>query len=71
MSIFDSYKAKKDLLVCVDSDGCAMDTMNCKYFHCFGPRMVDEWNLHQWSDEILRRWNEISLYQMTRGSTVS
>jgi phosphoglycolate phosphatase-like HAD superfamily hydrolase len=29
--------------------------------------MVDEWNLHQWSDEILKRWNEINLYQMTRG----
>lgn len=67
MSIFDSYKKTRDLLVCVDSDGCAMDTMNCKHFHCFGPRMVDEWNLHQWSDEILKRWNEINLYQMTRG----
>ena len=67
MSIFDSYKAKKDLLVCVDSDGCAMDTMNCKHFHCFGPRMVDEWNLHEWQEEILERWNEINLYQMTRG----
>ena len=67
MSIFDSYKAKKDLLVCVDSDGCAMDTMNCKHFHCFGPRMVDEWNLHEWREEILERWNEINLYQMTRG----
>ncbi len=67
MSIFDSYKRKNDLLVCVDSDGCAMDTMNCKHFHCFGPRMVDEWKLHEWEDEILHRWNEINLYQMTRG----
>ena len=67
MSIFDSFKRQRDILVCVDSDGCAMDTMNCKHFHCFGPRMVDEWNLHQWQDEILKRWNEINLYQMTRG----
>ena len=67
MSIFGSYKRKKDMLVCVDSDGCAMDTMNCKHFHCFGPRMVDEWNLHRWQDDILKRWNEINLYQMTRG----
>ena len=67
MSIFESYKKEKNLLVCVDSDGCVMDTMNCKHFHCFGPRMVDEWNLHQWKDEILKRWNEINLYQMTRG----
>ena len=67
MSTFDSYNKNKRFLVCVDSDGCAMDTMNCKHFHCFGPRMVDEWALDEWRDEILRRWNEINLFQMTRG----
>ena len=67
MSAFDSYMKKHDFLVCVDSDGCAMDTMNCKHFHCFGPCMVDEWGLQQWEDEILRRWNDINLFQMTRG----
>jgi len=51
----------------VDSDGCAMDTMNCKHFHCFGPCMVEEWALEPWQDEILRRWNDINLFQMTRG----
>ncbi len=29
--------------------------------------MVDEWGLSEWRDEILRRWNEINLYQTTRG----
>jgi phosphoglycolate phosphatase-like HAD superfamily hydrolase len=29
--------------------------------------MVDEWALEQWEDEILRRWNDINLFQMTRG----
>ena len=67
MSIFDSYEKKHDYLVCVDSDGCVMDTMNCKHFHCFGPCMIDEWDLGQWRDEILRRWNEINLFSMTRG----
>lgn len=67
MSIFDSYQKKHDFLVCVDSDGCVMDTMNCKHFHCFGPCMVDEWDLGQWRDEILKRWNEINLFSMTRG----
>ncbi len=67
MSIFESYNKTRQLLVCVDSDGCAMDTMNCKHFHCFGPCMVDEWELGTWRDEILHRWNEINLYQMTRG----
>lgn len=67
MSIFDSYERKHDFLVCVDSDGCVMDTMNCKHFHCFGPCLVDEWELSQWREAILERWNVINLFSMTRG----
>ena len=67
MSIFDSFVKKHDYLVCVDSDGCVMDTMNCKHFHCFGPCMVTEWGLEAWKDEILDRWNVINLFSMTRG----
>ena len=67
MSIFDTFEKKHDYLVCVDSDGCVMDTMNCKHFHCFGPCMVDQWQLEQWREEILARWNVINLFSMTRG----
>ena len=67
MSVFDSFAKKHDFLVCVDSDGCVMDTMNCKHFHCFGPCMVAEWGLEAWKDEILDRWNVINLFSMTRG----
>ena len=67
MSIFDSFVRKHDYLVCVDSDGCVMDTMNCKHFHCFGPCMVAEWGLEEWKEEILDRWNVINLFSMTRG----
>ena len=67
MSIFDTFERKHDYLVCVDSDGCVMDTMNCKHFNCFGPCMVEEWELSQWKDEILERWNVINLFSMTRG----
>ncbi len=67
MSAFDKFFKTKEFLICVDSDGCAMDTMDIKHFHCFGPCMVDEWNLSKWKDEILIRWNEINLYTMTRG----
>ncbi len=61
------YKKNKEYLVCVDSDGCAMDTMDIKHITCFGPCMVEEWGLEQWENEILNRWNEINLYSMTRG----
>lgn len=61
------YVRKHDYLVCVDSDGCAMDTMDCKHIHCFGPCMVNEWGLQEWERPILDRWNVINLYSMTRG----
>lgn len=67
MSIFDTFSKRHDFLVCVDSDGCAMDTMDIKHIRCFGPCMVAEWGLDQWREPILKQWNEINLYTMTRG----
>ena len=29
--------------------------------------MVEEWGLQRWQEPILRRWNQINLYSMTRG----
>ncbi len=66
MNLTDFVKTR-DFLVCVDSDGCAMDTMDIKHFECFGPCMVREWGLQAWAEPILRRWNDINLYTMTRG----
>lgn len=63
----DTFRKTKEYLVCVDSDGCAMDTMDIKHFNCFGPCMVAEWGLQQWQAPILERWNQINLYTMTRG----
>ncbi len=67
MKSFSNFNKRKEFLVCVDSDGCAMDTMDIKHFNCFGPCMVDEWELSQWREEILDRWNAINLYTITRG----
>lgn len=67
MITLDSFEKKKEFLVCVDSDGCAMDTMDIKHILCFGPCMVEEWKLYTWKDEILKRWNDINLYTITRG----
>ena len=67
MPVLDGFVKKHDYLVCVDSDGCVMDTMNSKHIHCFGPCMVSQWGLEAWSGEILPRWNEINLFQKTRG----
>ena len=61
------FVRRKPYLLCVDSDGCAMDTMNIKHFRCFGPCFADEWGLDAGRDAALRRWNEINLFSMTRG----
>lgn len=62
-----NFKKSKEYLICVDSDGCAMDTMDIKHIRCFGPCMVEEWGLLEWKEAILARWNEINLYTATRG----
>ncbi len=67
MANLTDFVKTKDYLICVDSDGCAMDTMDIKHFRCFGPCMVKEWGLEKWEDEILYSWNQVNLYTMTRG----
>ncbi len=66
-SPFEGYKKKNEYLVCIDSDGCAIDSMDIKHIRCFGPCMITEWGLEKYQEEILKRWNEINLYSMTRG----
>lgn len=66
-SVFDGFRKSREYLICVDSDGCVMDTMNVKHIKCFGPCMTEEWELDAWKNEILARWNEINLFSMTRG----
>lgn len=63
----DSFEKKHDFLLCIDSDGCVMDTMNTKHIYCFGPCLIEEWELDAVRNEVLSRWNEINLFQMTRG----
>ncbi|MBQ6820690.1 MAG: HAD family hydrolase [Clostridium sp.] len=66
-TILDNFNKKKNFLICIDSDGCAIDTMDIKHIKCFGPCMVEMWNLEQWQDEILKSWNDVNLYTLTRG----
>ena len=66
-NILDNFKKNKDFIICIDSDGCAIDTMDIKHIKCFGPCMVNEWNLEQWEEPILNSWNKVNLYTLTRG----
>lgn len=67
MNLLSEYKKKKDFLICFDSDGCVMNTMNLKHECYFGPHLVSEFGLSDFKGEILHRWNEINLHSMTRG----
>jgi len=61
------FKKQKNHLICFDSDGCVMDTMDIKHKKCFAPCLIQEWRLESLSEAILHRWNEINLYSLTRG----
>lgn len=61
------FKKNKKYLLCVDSDGCAMDTMNIKHIRCFGPCFVDVYGITENRQAVLDRWNAINLYEITRG----
>lgn len=56
----------KKFVICIDSDGCAMDTMNYKHFEFFGPLAADIWKIKD-KKVFLEIWNRINLYSITRG----
>lgn len=64
----DRFKKQKDFLICIDSDGTAMDSMTVKHKKCFGPCFIGEWHLEPYSDTVLKIWDEINLYGSTRGT---
>lgn len=66
MSYFD-YVKENDYLICIDSDGCAMDTMDVKHIRCFGPEWIKTFGLEKYETEALEFWNKVNLYSGTRG----
>lgn len=61
------YRKEKEYLICIDSDGCALDTMNSKHFQCFGPEWIRQFGLEEVEKEALEYWNRINLFTKTRG----
>lgn len=61
------FNKNKKFLLCVDSDGCAMDTMNIKHIRCFGPCFAEVFGIAENKQQVLDRWNAINLYEITRG----
>ena len=61
------FKKNKNFLVCVDSDGCAMDTMEVKHRKCFAPKAIEIWGLQENESKFLEVWHRVNLYSKTRG----
>ena len=66
MGYFD-YEKKSEYLICIDSDGCAMDTMEVKHRECFGPQWIYTYGLGEYFEECMKSWLDINLYSITRG----
>lgn len=55
-------------LVCIDSDGCAIDSMTVKHEKAFGPAFAEVWQVPEGEKPaVLKDWNDINLYRITRG----
>lgn len=66
MGYFDFVK-QSDYMICIDSDGCAMDTMEVKHRECFGPQWIYTYGLEDRFDECMKLWLDVNLYSITRG----
>ena len=58
---------KRDFLVCMDSDGCVMDTVRIKHCSVFCPELIRVFGLEAHTDFITTAWEEINLNSITRG----
>ncbi len=63
-----AFSATQDYLVCIDSDGCAFDTMGIKQRECFCPWMIQAFGLQPVA-EAARECKEFAdLFSKTRGA---
>mgnify|MGYP003293114155 CR=1 FL=1 len=57
----------KPFLVCIDSDGCAFDTMEIKHKECFCPSYINYFGLQAVSKYARDAWDFANLYSCWRG----
>lgn len=63
----ENFKPRYKFLLCVDSDGCAVDSMTVKHEKCFGPAFIKTFNLEEFESKCMEYWLNINLYSKTRG----
>lgn len=61
------FTKKREFLVCMDSDGCVMDTVRIKHVTVMCPELIRVFALDDCAELISRLWEEINLNAITRG----
>jgi phosphoglycolate phosphatase-like HAD superfamily hydrolase len=56
-----------EFLICIDSDGCAFDTMELKHKECFIPNIIKFWGLQPLSKFAREAAEFVNLYSQWRG----
>ena len=60
-------KKENEFLICIDSNGCAFDTMEIKHKECFIPVIIKEWDLQAISKYVREAAEFVNLYSKWRG----
>ena len=66
-SALTDFVKKREFLVCMDSDGCVMDTVRIKHCTVFCPELIRVFSLDEYADIITSAWKEINITGITRG----
>ncbi|MBI1317659.1 MAG: HAD family hydrolase [Candidatus Hydrogenedens sp.] len=61
------HQPSHDFLICIDSDGCAFDTMELKHKECFIPNIIKFWGLQPVSKFARDAAEFVNLYSQWRG----
>ena len=61
------FERRCDKLVCIDSDGCALDTMEIKHKECFCTAFIECFGLQPIAKYAREAWDYTNLYSKTRG----
>lgn len=62
-----AHQPTHEFLVCIDSDGCAFDSMEIKHKECFIPMMIKHWGLQPISKYARMAFEFVNLYSQSRG----
>ncbi len=61
------FTKRHDRLICIDSDGCAFDSMEIKHKECFIPNTINSWDLQYVSKYVREAAEFVNLYSKWRG----